>query len=108
MLQSDLSLEIQVGGPGEPLRLCGHANPYQAVELHARLCRYLLESARPSLDLSGLASCDTLSLQLLFAVNGRAELAGAMPTCITERCAALGLPLPLGESESNGGRGPAQ
>ena len=103
MPQDDLSLEIHPWGPGEPLRLSGHANAYQAAELHTLLCRYVSETDHPVIDLSGLASCDTLSLQLLFAAGGRAALAGTMPPCLVERCGALGLPLPLGGALLNAG-----
>ncbi len=103
MPQSDLSLKIDPCEPGEPLRLSGHANAYQTAELHSQLCRYVAEAERPAIDLSCLASCDALSLQLLFAMRGRAELAGTMPACLMERCAALGLPVPHFEIHPNDG-----
>jgi hypothetical protein len=103
MPQNDLSLHIHAGDPGEPLRLSGHANLYQTAELHAALCRHVVESDRPALDLSELVSCDTLSLQLLLALGQRAVMAGTMPSCVEQRCAALGLPLPLVAAADNPG-----
>lgn len=96
MPTTEPTLEIHARGPGEPFRISGHGNAYQAADLHAQLGIYLDEAAdHPAIDLGGLVACDVLTLQILLAAGPRVVWAGPVAPCVVERCAALGLPLPL-------------
>jgi len=96
MPPTEPTLEIHPRGPGEPFRISGHGNAYQAADLHAQLGSYLDEAAdHPAIDLRELVACDVLTLQILLAAGPRVEWTGPVAACVVERCAALGLPLPF-------------
>ena len=96
MPTTEPTLEIHPRGPGEPFRISGHGNAYQAADLHAQLGSYLSEATgHPAIDLRELVACDVLTLQVLLAAGPRVKWTGPVAPCVVERCAALGLPMPF-------------
>lgn len=79
------------------LELTGRLDINTAEEVQKALLVYLEHSARTSLDLSQITSCDAAGVQLLIAMQRSAESAGksfavVAPTdAFTTVCAALGI-----------------
>ena len=92
-------LEISEPGYHEALTLRGRGNPYQAEDLRQALRQAVTLSPRPTLDLSGLQECDTVTLQLLLAADktaageGKPMVWGKLPDCVTSLAQRLGIGL---------------
>ena len=88
-------MQIAKGENGGVLRVEGRLSIGEVAQLQETLCHRLAEMSNLVLDLSGVESCDTAALQLLYAARKTADSARSVrfvgvSSAIAETAAALG------------------
>ena len=89
-------MQITKDEDGGVLRIQGELSIGEVAELRETLCNSLAEKSRLVLDLSGIDSCDTAALQLLYSArktsdSGRHVRLVGLCSAVTDAAVALGM-----------------